>query len=91
LYIDEFHSFYSSSNIVRMIKSRRMRWAGHVAHMGRGVVFTGIWLGGPKMIEHWEDLDVGLRITLRSTLRRQGSMGRTGFGWLSVGSSDGLL
>jgi hypothetical protein len=31
---DELHSLYSSPNIVRMIKSRRMRWAGHVARMG---------------------------------------------------------
>jgi hypothetical protein len=36
---DEFHSLYSLSNIVRVIKSRRMGWAGHVACMeeGRGV------------------------------------------------------
>jgi hypothetical protein len=36
---DELHSLYSSPNIVRVIKSRRMRWVGHVAHMGewRGV------------------------------------------------------
>jgi hypothetical protein len=33
---DEFHGLYSSPNIVRAIKSRRMRWAGHVAHMGEG-------------------------------------------------------
>jgi hypothetical protein len=36
---DELHSLYSSSNIVRMIKSRGLRWLGHVARMveGRGV------------------------------------------------------
>jgi hypothetical protein len=33
---DEFHSLYSSPNIVRVIKSRRVRWAGHVARMGEG-------------------------------------------------------
>jgi hypothetical protein len=32
---------YSSPNIVRVVKSRRMRWAGYVARMGRGEVFTG--------------------------------------------------
>jgi hypothetical protein len=39
LHNDELHSLYSSPNIVRVIKSRRMRWAGHVAQMeeGRGV------------------------------------------------------
>jgi hypothetical protein len=36
LHNDELHSLYSSPNIVRMIKSSRMRWAGHVAHMGEG-------------------------------------------------------
>jgi hypothetical protein len=41
LHNDELHRLYSSPNIVRVIKSRRMRWAGHVAHMGRREVFTG--------------------------------------------------
>jgi hypothetical protein len=31
LHNDELHRLYSSPNIVRVIKSRRMRWAGHVA------------------------------------------------------------
>jgi hypothetical protein len=34
LYIEELRDLYSSSNIIRIIKSRRMRWAGHVARMG---------------------------------------------------------
>jgi hypothetical protein len=36
LHNDELRSLYSSPNIVRVIKSRRTRWAGHVAHMGEG-------------------------------------------------------
>jgi hypothetical protein len=36
LYNDELHSLYSSPNIVRVIKSRRMRWTVHVARMGEG-------------------------------------------------------
>jgi hypothetical protein len=36
LHNDEVHSLYSSQNIVRMIKSRRMKWAGHVGGEGRG-------------------------------------------------------
>jgi hypothetical protein len=44
LHNDELHRLYSSPNIVRVIKSRRMRWAGHVARTGRGEVFTGFWL-----------------------------------------------
>jgi hypothetical protein len=48
-------------------------------------------LGGPKRRDHWEDLGVGGRITLSWTLGRQGSMSRTGFGRLRIGSSGGLL
>ena len=33
---EEFHSLYRSSNIVRVIKSRRFRWTGHVARMEEG-------------------------------------------------------
>jgi hypothetical protein len=36
LHTDELHNLYSSPNIVRVIKSRRMRWAGHMARMGEG-------------------------------------------------------
>jgi hypothetical protein len=36
LHNDELHSLCSSLNIVTVIKSRKMRWAGHVAHMGEG-------------------------------------------------------
>jgi hypothetical protein len=32
---EELHNLYSSLSIIRMIKSRRMRWAGHVTRMGR--------------------------------------------------------
>jgi hypothetical protein len=34
LHDEELHNFYFSPNIIRIIKSRRMRWAGHVARMG---------------------------------------------------------
>jgi hypothetical protein len=54
LHNDELHDLYSSQNIVRVIKSRRMSWVGHVARMGRGEVFTGFWLGVPKGRDHWE-------------------------------------
>jgi hypothetical protein len=70
LHNDELHNLYSSLNIVRVLKSRRMRWARHVARMGRGEVFTGFWLEDPKGRDHWEDLGIGGRITLRWTLGR---------------------
>jgi hypothetical protein len=48
LYNDELHSLYSSLNIVRMIKSRRMRWVGHMAHMGEGRGVYRILVGRPE-------------------------------------------
>jgi hypothetical protein len=36
LHNDEFHSLYFSSNIVKVIKSRRRKWVGNVARMGKG-------------------------------------------------------
>jgi hypothetical protein len=58
LHNDELHNLYSSPNIVRVIKSRRMRWAGHVARMreGRGVYRRPEGkrpLGRPR--RRWED------------------------------------
>jgi hypothetical protein len=41
LHNDELHRLCSSPNIVRVIKSRRMRWTGHVIRTGRGEGFTG--------------------------------------------------
>jgi hypothetical protein len=53
---------YSSTNIIFVIKSRRMRWAGYVALWGRGEVHTGFWGGGPegsrplgRPTHRWED------------------------------------
>jgi hypothetical protein len=48
LHNDELHSLYSSPNIVRVIKSRRMRWAGHVARMGKGRDVHRILVGRPE-------------------------------------------
>jgi hypothetical protein len=45
LHNDELHSLYSSPNIIGVIKSRRMRWVGHVAHMGMEEVFTEFSVG----------------------------------------------
>ena len=46
---------YSSPNIFRVIKSRRMRWAGHVARMGRRKAYTGFWWGNLRERDHLED------------------------------------
>jgi hypothetical protein len=47
LHNDELHSLYSSPNIVRVIKSRRMRWAGHVTRIGEGKCVNRVLVGRP--------------------------------------------
>jgi hypothetical protein len=42
---EELYAMYSSPDIIRVIKSRRLRWTGHIARMGRGEVLTGFWWG----------------------------------------------
>jgi hypothetical protein len=48
LHNEELHSLYSSPSIIRMIKSRGMRWSGHVARMGRRGMHIGYWWGSQK-------------------------------------------
>jgi hypothetical protein len=48
LHNDELHNLYSSPNIVSVIKSRRMWWAGHVARMGEGRGVCGVSVGRPE-------------------------------------------
>ena len=47
LHNEEFHSLYRLPNIVRVIKSRRLRWAGHVARMEKGRSAFKISTGTP--------------------------------------------
>jgi len=48
LHYEELNDLYSSSNIVRVIKSRRMRWVGHVARMGEERGVYGVLVGKPE-------------------------------------------
>jgi hypothetical protein len=52
LHNEELHNLHSSTNIIRMIKSRRMRWTGHVARMGRRGMDIGYWLESQKERDH---------------------------------------
>jgi hypothetical protein len=63
LHNEDLNDLYSLPNIVRVVKSRRMRWAGHVARMGRRVVCTGCWWGSQSERAHWGDPDVDGRIS----------------------------
>jgi hypothetical protein len=85
------HGLYSSPSIIRVIKARRMRWAGHVARMGevRGayIILVG-WpegrrpLGTPR--RRWKD-------NINWILGKWGLGMWIGLIWLRVGTSGGVL
>jgi hypothetical protein len=62
LHNEDLNDLYSSSNIVRMMKSRRMRWVGHLAHVGRGEAYTGFWWGNLREGDHLGDPGIDGRI-----------------------------
>jgi hypothetical protein len=80
LHNDELHSLYSSPNIVGVIKSREMSWWDMWHAWRRGEVFTGFWLEGPKVRDHWEDLDVGGSIKVIDRME----IGIDGANWILV-------
>ena len=63
------------------MKSRRMRWAGHVASMGRGEVHTGFWWGNLRERDHSEDPGVDGRIILKWIFKKW-DVAWTGLIWL---------
>jgi hypothetical protein len=67
LHNGELHNFYSSSDIIRQIKSRAMRWVGHAAHMGKGRKLYKVLVGKPKDRDH---------------LEYRGTDGRMGLEWI---------
>ena len=82
---------YPSHNIVRMIKSRRMRWAGHVARMGEERGCIGSWWGNQKKRDHWGDLGVDGWVILGWISRRWDVGMWTGLGWPRIGTGGGRL
>jgi hypothetical protein len=74
---------YSSPNIIRVIKSRRMRWVGHVARMEESEVRTGCCWGNVRKGNHLGDPGVGGRIILK-WISKQWDEGH-GLDWASSG------
>jgi hypothetical protein len=70
LYNEELDDPYSSPNIIRVIKSRRMRWAGHVAVWGKREVHTGFWWGDLREGDHLGDPGVDGRIILKWNFKK---------------------
>jgi hypothetical protein len=91
LHSEELHNLYSSPDIIRQTKSRRMRWAGHVARMGEETKAYKVLVGNPegkrplvRPRRRWED---GIRLDLREI-----GLGLwIGFDWLRIGTGGGLL
>jgi hypothetical protein len=91
LHNEELHDLYSPPNIVRVIKSRRMRWVGHVARMGEERCVYRVLVGKPegkrtlgRPKRRWED---NIRMDLQEV--RFGVW--TGLGWLSIEAGGGHL
>jgi hypothetical protein len=88
LHSEELHNLYSSPDIITQVKSRRMRWAGHVARMGEDRKVYKVLVGKPEGKRplgrprcRWED----------GILRRLAWGVWTGFDCLRTGISGGLL
>jgi hypothetical protein len=91
LHNEELNGLYSLPNIVRVIKSKRMRWAGHVACMGEGRGCTGLWWENLRERDRWGDPGVDGRIILEWIFKKWDVVVRTGLGWLRIGTGCGCL
>jgi hypothetical protein len=87
----EIHDLYSSPNIVLVIKSRRMRWAWHVARMGEERGVYRVLVGNLKERAHWGNPGVDGRIILEWIFRKWDVGVWTGLGWLRIETGGGQL
>jgi hypothetical protein len=91
LHNEELLDLYSSPSIIRMIKSRRMRWAGSAARIGEKRNAYGVLVGKPEGRNRWEDQDIGGWIILGWILGRWDWAMWTGLVWLRIGTDGELL
>jgi hypothetical protein len=91
LHSGELRNLYSSPDIIRQIRSRRMRWAGRVARKGRGETYRGFWWESPKEKDHLKDQGVDGRMGSKWTLGDWLGGVWSGFAWLRIGIVGGLL
>jgi hypothetical protein len=92
LYVKELNDLHYSPNIIRLIRSRRMRWSGHLAHMGeRGDIYTGFWWENLRERDHLEDPGVDGRIILKWIFKKWDVGLWTGLIWVRLGTSGGHL
>jgi len=83
LHNEELNDLYSSPNIVRVIKSRIMRWAGHMARICEERGCIGPWWGNRREGDHWGDL--GVDGWILGWISRRWDVGIwTGLGWLRI-------
>jgi hypothetical protein len=90
LYNEELNDLYSLPNIVRVIKSKRMRWERHVV-WGKGEVCTGFWWGNLRERDRLGDPVVDGRIILGWIFKKWDMGVRTGLGWLRIRTGGGGL
>jgi hypothetical protein len=86
---EELNDLFSLPNLVRVIKSTRMRWAGHVALMGEGSGVYRVLVGKLRERDHLGDPGVDGRIILRWIFRYVGVW--TGSSWINIGTVGGHL
>jgi len=91
LHNEELNDLYCSPNIVRVIKSRRMRWVGHVARMGEERGVYRVLVGNRCEGDQWGDLSVDGWIILGWNSRRWVVGMWTGLGWPRIETDGGSL